>query len=151
MYRTLPLCLLSISCGTPCSDADGNDTCTGFAVVDLSTDPPTFTLDGAANTPPDSVAVGRWIDGSPCEGGSTETAWEVDRLPAGPITYGVIPEGARELTPPEPLVEGLTYSVQFWVYDSLFRKTATSSEDWEGVFVWGDPESATVARELCGE
>lgn len=151
MYRTLPLCcLLSISCGTPCSD-DGIDTCTGFAVVDLSTDPPTFTLDGATDTPPDGLVVGQWLEGSPCEGGMTETVWEVTRLPAGPVSYGVLPEGARERTPPKALVEGATYSVQFWLNDGLFGRTTTSSEDWEGVFVWGDPESAIVARDLCAE
>lgn len=42
-----------------------------------------------------------------------------------PVVYGVVPPGARELTPPEALVSGITYEVL------VFRWTGPGEEDGE--------------------
>jgi hypothetical protein len=67
-----------------------------------------------------------------------------------PITYGVVPEGAREEAPALKLEKGELYTATFWVKDGgPLSRTASSHTRWDAVFVAGDPESASTMDEAC--
>jgi hypothetical protein len=143
------LLILSACDEQPCHTADGGELCVGDLVVDASADPPTFTIDGMGEVSPDQLEVNLWLEGFVCEGGVSHSVWEVEKLPEGamPVTYGVLPDGAREEAPAKKLVQGELYTVTFLVKSG--PRTATSNQDWDAVFVAGDPESAQTMAEAC--
>ena len=144
------LCLPASGCifDAPCTpeSPDGPSPCTGHIVIDAASDPPSFSLEGLSEEGPDRLEVRPDAD---C-GGAGAAIWEVESIPAGVISYsyGVVPDGAREVIEPGKLVEGVTYSVTFW---ASTNGGGVASSDWGGFFTMGDPESGMTQSDFCGE
>lgn len=152
MFRSAAMafvCPLFASCifEAPCTpdNPDGPSPCTGSIVIDAASDPPTFRLEGLSEEGPDHLEVRPDAD---C-GGASAAVWEIESIPAGEtaFTYGVVPDGAREVVGPEKLVEGMTYSVSFMAETNSGGGVAAGG--WSGFFTVGDPESGMTYDELC--
>ena len=121
--RAIGLVMLFL-CG--CSKDDPispvSETCTGPVQVSVASGTmPAFTWTPACSlflvlVEPDSSGADQW-----------SVISDSTNAISPPVTYGVIPPGARELDPPTPLVSGVTYEV------FVFRWTGPGKQD--GVLV----------------
>jgi hypothetical protein len=132
----------------PCYYGEGEaDVCTGALVVDLSTQPITFRIEGASDVVPDLLSISR---NGTCSG-AAKPAWEVSHIDedAWPLSYGEAPAGSHQDSAPADLLPGMTYSVNAFKMEGLFSRSGSASGDWSGFFTFGDGDSFMLTEEYC--
>jgi hypothetical protein len=143
--KVLWLVMASLAAG--CLNCERNEEAcftNGQAAADLSGELPVLSVEGVSEESrvPDTLYVYACGEGD---------GWQVHKLPAPTVTYGVLPEGAEEAEAASPLEEGKQYSFAFEAEERnpLTSLAALAPIEWTGSFTHGDPDSFVSGDDHC--